>query len=1567
MFECLFGWFRFARSRWAERLDQNMANLKKWSDIAVSTAQAQSVKRDLLTFVFATWCQEALRACVHSFRARHPVALTRAAFSKAALIMQIEASNSLRLAWCIRFWRDQVLDAYAVKEGKVMHKRRMILLANLVQGCLSTADLLRMQGCWDSWDRFVRFQASERRNSRMESVMQTVPRMERRIGAERAVSITVREQLLQQAGAVFNAWASLTAADQALEDTTRLRKKYRRVGDTLSQSLLDMRTEAIARVAFTAWANDMTKNCSFRLMLRMRRGALWAVGRLSAESAKMVAKEAFRYWASAVVVGSGERAKELSQHLKDQASWVLERSSRAREHRHKSAMALAEALCKAHESWWMSAVLAGWHRAAEDSRAVVLQTWISDLEKQVASQAREIQIQDALMTTRSRGEQAPVDSATLVSDMQRMLADVQREAEFQQEQAAEQQTRIEELQQQLSHAAPLSEDERMLEELQQRLSNASAWEATLHDQRKDLEQQVMSARAEAEEQPADSSAARGSESAALVQRQQGDAIEEVRSARERRAGDLELQLSDACAQETMLRGQVADLKQQLESVQVLAKAGAEARGEKEPSRRNSLEIEQQLMEARELQLHSQEKFRRLSVRATHLAEELSGISSKVPMLPGPASSLVPPSEGEGAGDVASARMTGRSGTLSGRMTARSGSQSARMTGQSGPSGSTSIAPAQQLPSQMQRPSTLQVPAQVPSLQRISSARSVSTARETQEAQEDLRLQELLREMEEMRAVISLHEHQHAEELRRHHHGHGEELQRHREMHAEEAERLQSEFMSIMGSLMEMMARYVFDPRILQVAFHGWAIILREERLAHGQKHLNEAICTHAVHTHAEAEKRRHFKNALYICSDQLSASTQRGPPLRCIAAWNLHTMAMRQTRIAMARQGQRQINSLLARCLGGWRHVVVHEGEVKEANNFAKRVHEQSRGLRQRDLRQRVGLSIGGIQQVAFVTWTGVARRKTARKRALKGAANLATMSERARMRAALLVWLRVRAESRAVEACNATTAVQIAEHAAFRATHEASLGFKQKSARRVAVWISLERSRRVAVICLAAWASDIIYRVARRSSALNAKTLFSGWARANSAVLLKSVFCVWIDVIIVVQTAALRLGIRQSVTSLETKVDPEIRFSPKSKTVRSLQAPGVPTSRDRVLATATVESWKGTVIQSASLDNLVTMVWRTATNSEDRTLKQDVWRAWSLSAIQSARSKADSEAKRLNRAVRSRCAFTSLWAVEVVAEREDFLESVVNMARAWRAWSQLARDNASMMGRRLRPMQPDEQIAVASQFEEHCHILVGITLALWSQEQQRSLARMTFALWFWSAGCLTLREGVERLRLDLKTVQRMAEKANRVIDESSVRMLRRCDGDKMAAIMSLCFTAWRRSQPVATQTATSSYEDAARIKQLKVTYARSVVENWCRSGERGLFQLCFFRWHEAWMKSRNAQRETDQAGHTRLTSFNVAQYMMESSGVSVTTSSNLYPSFLHWRLCSVGSLRQRQKDDLAMMVELLQQSTNTCKDLQSCLLQQRRDTAYATFFALRSVFQAWRGCVRPGIGAGRG
>merc|ERR1712232_200298 len=82
------------------------------------------------------------------------------------------------------------------------------------------------------------------------------------------------------------------------------------------------------------------------------------------------------------------------------------------------------------------------------------------------------------------------------------------------------------------------------------------------------------------------------------------------------------------------------------------------------------------------------------------------------------------------------------------------------------------------------------------------------------------------------------------------------------------------------------------------------------------------------------------------------------------------------------------------------------------------------------------------------------------------------------------------------------------------------------------------------------------------------------------------------------------------------------------------------------------------------------------------------------------------------------------------------------------------------------------------------------------------------------------------------------------------------------------------------------------------------------------------------------------------------------------TAMSALTSCFLGWRMFLANSSHGRFKTEVEMMVRLLQESTQTCKDLRTQLLTVRCDAKRSLVFQCWSVFHAWRDLIREDLHA---
>lgn len=125
----------------------------------------------------------------------------------------------------------------------------------------------------------------------------------------------------------------------------------------------------------------------------------------------------------------------------------------------------------------------------------------------------------------------------------------------------------------------------------------------------------------------------------------------------------------------------------------------------------------------------------------------------------------------------------------------------------------------------------------------------------------------------------------------------------------------------------------------------------------------------------------------------------------------------------------------------------------------------------------------------------------------------------------------------------------------------------------------------------------------------------------------------------------------------------------------------------------------------------------------------------------------------------------------------------------------------------------------------------------------------------------------------------------------------------------------------------------------------------------------------ETWRVSRtraNSEHKQQTRQRRLVAAAAVIAWLQRPAAETATVAE----SFCYWRLALGeelrrrlavgGELQQRRQGDVQTLVDLLQQSTTTCKQLRICLLEARRGSRHSAWLECYMVMRAWCSFVRP-------
>jgi hypothetical protein len=289
-------------------------------------------------------------------------------------------------------------------------------------------------------------------------------------------------------------------------------------------------------------------------------------------------------------------------------------------------------------------------------------------------------------------------------------------------------------------------------------------------------------------------------------------------------------------------------------------------------------------------------------------------------------------------------------------------------------------------------------------------------------------------------------------------------------------------------------------------------------------------------------------------------------------------------------------------------------------------------------------------------------------------------------------------------------------------------------------------------------------------------------------------------------------------------------------------------------------------------------------------------WSNWRLSAGEQALLQAESASK----SQRSRCLETCIKALEAAVARSQPHQQL--LAAVWQAWTaRLHRDGGSSVER--------GGIQMIDVFQARQQLLCNVASALKLQDRHCFLLLFVFGLWRWSQGYRALTSRLEHMRIGEADLRGSVALAYIHLDGGVSWMARRLTAETMREMLRSCLEAWQ---------------------ELLVAPCSRAFTRHCHQARR----------------SRNlAAACADRAQHAAAESFCSWRQALREE----------------WRdrLAVNDELCRRQRGDLQTLVELLQQSTTTCKELRVGLLEARRGSRHAAWLECFTVMRAWHSVAR--------
>jgi len=589
---------------------------------------------------------------------------------------------------------------------------------------------------------------------------------------------------------------------------------------------------------------------------------------------------------------------------------------------------------------------------------------------------------------------------------------------------------------------------------------------------------------------------------------------------------------------------------------------------------------------------------------------------------------------------------------------------------------------------------------------------------------------------------------------------------------------------------------------------------------------------------------------------------------------------------------------IVAYCLRSWYGAASHARDLREASiSPAARSSEHAKRL----LRMALNTGDAYRTRVALATWQGAVRTEHTM-------ASYSTMLDD-----------------------------QAAQHLAAKAGHAASQ-------RRAAVRRHFQGERSLAKIACSMWLHLTTCGVVRRRLWACADALLWAWHRRHDELLVQCVLCAWIDVIIVVQGAALRLGIRQSSLAIAAwQHEGQLALSAGHTEVSCFQARLAVTAlyirSHRLVSSAAFRLWANL---ASRLGQARFLVLRLEEGMVARAVRA-CWCGWRCATDRSHHGEAEAVCRQAGQH-----ASVVPAALEVVLARAESLSCALALATAWRAWTRVVR-----AGKADDLYKYAQRATVLAELEERSRMLMGIVVGLWSQEQQVALARLAFTSWHWLAGCEVWKSQAAYQNSKVAALQDCTWK---LCDRYLLQLVDSLFSNRSRSSCRLCLTAWH-AHARACSFKRRLAEELAGSKAMAAVRARIVVQNWRRTIDNRLIRLCLLCWRGKRVSMACcAQLLGDQclqlhSHHCSAASSLIAQReAMARAGI-------VAESFVLWHRASADEARHRLQNDVSMMLGLLQQSTATCRELRTGLLAARCSVVNAALFVRRSVFIAWRSC----------
>eukprot|EP00930_Biecheleria_cincta_P032175 TRINITY_DN2232_c0_g1_i1.p1 TRINITY_DN2232_c0_g1~~TRINITY_DN2232_c0_g1_i1.p1 ORF type:complete len:1816 (-),score=292.73 TRINITY_DN2232_c0_g1_i1:39-5486(-) len=466
-------------------------------------------------------------------------------------------------------------------------------------------------------------------------------------------------------------------------------------------------------------------------------------------------------------------------------------------------------------------------------------------------------------------------------------------------------------------------------------------------------------------------------------------------------------------------------------------------------------------------------------------------------------------------------------------------------------------------------------------------------------------------------------------------------------------------------------------------------------------------------------------------------------------------------------------------------------------------------------------------------------------------------------------------------------------------------------------------------------WAGAARAKAMRRRSAKGATDLCQNVDKICRLAWLQALFTAWVDVLVIMQTAAIRLGIRQPASAATAMVGGgssetaqglvhkrEAQFAEQLHQEFSHASRAEVTLAPLRLQHLTVQAvfgqWMGLVAQMHQARSLAELVEQRLDYAVARTCFLGWHKVLSKSRLAAATG---NEKMRLNL---SRQAFKRSFS-SAAARTSDALSTLAATV-AWKAWA------VEAQRARARRLGAPEQL----------HFLQAITELLWSQDQRLELA--SHAVTAWKAGVLQNLLG--NATVTNQTQNNTLRMASATLLSRASHLSQRGLAVQDATWTIRCLLAWREAVTMlrtALQRTASRCSAGLRMDILTAT--------WEGSQGKMLQQLCLHGWHSEASSQRGTLHQTATLRSIKSKLLSVADVFSQKASCTSTTQL----CYLHWHIQLVNSKRLHTEDELQMLVSLLHESTMTCRELRTQLLTQRARNSRMGKCLLVAVLHAWQ------------